>query len=96
MGALGVGRSYFDRHAFQPQTTAGFLKDLRANLIKGDKALEAKLELDRWAYQAGLPDNAVHVTSATLAAVDGSASDRRILDRAINAFRKEQWGANQS
>lgn len=63
-------RAYFDRHAFQPQTTAGFLKDLRANLIKGDKALEAKLELDRWAYQAGLPDNAVHVTSETLAAVD--------------------------
>jgi len=63
-------RSYFDRHAFQPQTTAGFLADMRANLIKGDKALEAKLELDRWAYQAGLPDNAVHITSATLAAVD--------------------------
>ncbi len=63
-------RAYFDRHAFQPQTTAGFLADLRANLIKGDKALEAKLELDRWAYQPGLPDNAVHVTSATLAAVD--------------------------
>ncbi|NYT39343.1 M1 family metallopeptidase [Sphingomonas sp. R-74633] len=63
-------RSYFDRHAFQPQTTAGFLADLRANLIKGDAALEAKLELDRWAYMAGLPDNAVHVQSQTLAAVD--------------------------
>lgn len=63
-------RSYFDRHAFQPQTTAGFLADLRANLIKGDTALEAKLELDRWAYQPGLPDNAVHVHSATLAKVD--------------------------
>ena len=63
-------RAYFDRHAFQPQTTAGFLADLRANLIRGDKALEAKLELDRWAYRPGLPDNAVHVTSATLAAVD--------------------------
>jgi len=62
--------SYFDRHAFQPQTTAGFLADLRANLIKGDTALEAKLELDRWAYQPGLPDNAVHVHSATLAKVD--------------------------
>lgn len=63
-------RSYFDRHAFQPQTTAGFLADLRANLIKGDTALEAKLELDRWAYQPGLPDNAVHVHSATLAKID--------------------------
>jgi aminopeptidase N len=63
-------RGYFDRHAFQPQTTAGFLADLRANLIKGEAALELSLQLDRWAYAAGLPDNAVHVTSATLAAVD--------------------------
>lgn len=63
-------RSYFDRHAFQPQTTAGFLSDLRANLIKGDKDLEAKLELDTWAYAAGLPDNAVHVRSEALALVD--------------------------
>ena len=63
-------RSYFDRHAFQPQTTAGFLADLRANLIKGDRALEAKLQLDQWAYGTGLPDNAVHVRSATLAKID--------------------------
>ncbi|MBA4013932.1 MAG: aminopeptidase [Phenylobacterium sp.] len=66
--------SYFDRHAFQPQTTAGFLKDLRANLIKGDKALEAKLQLDRWAYAAGLPDNAVHVKSEALARVDAQVA----------------------
>ncbi|WP_041391776.1 M1 family metallopeptidase [Sphingobium sp. SYK-6] len=65
-------RAYFDRHAFQPQTTAGWLADLRANLIKGDAALEAKLQLDRWAYEAGLPDNAVHVRSATLAQVDAA------------------------
>ncbi|MEG3086556.1 M1 family metallopeptidase [Sphingomonas sp. PB4P5] len=63
-------KGYFDRHAFQPQTTAGFLTDIRANLIKGDAALEAKLQLDRWSYDAGLPDNAVHVVSATLADVD--------------------------
>lgn len=63
-------RSYFDRHAFQPQTTAGFLADLRANLVKGDKALEARLQLDRWAYGPGLPDNAVHLQSEALARVD--------------------------
>ncbi|CAN7284227.1 M1 family metallopeptidase [Phenylobacterium sp. LjRoot164] len=66
--------SYFDRHAFQPQTTAGFLKDLRANLIKGDKGLEDKLQLDRWAYGAGLPDNAVHVKSEALARVDAQVA----------------------
>lgn len=65
-------RSYFDRHAFQPQTTAGFLADLRANLIRGDAALEAKLQLDRWVYEPGLPSNAVHVRSATLARIDAT------------------------
>ncbi|MFT4025765.1 MAG: M1 family metallopeptidase [Novosphingobium sp.] len=63
-------RSYFDRHAFQPQTTAGFLADLRRNLIGNDAVLEARLRLDEWAYGTGLPDNAVHVRSATLARID--------------------------
>jgi len=63
-------RGYFDRHAFQPQTSAGFLRDLRANLIRGDQALEAKLQLDRWVYEPGMPDNAFHAKSAALARVD--------------------------
>ncbi|MCW3837571.1 M1 family metallopeptidase [Sphingomonas canadensis] len=63
-------RGYFDRHAFQPQTSAGFLADLREHLLKGQPELELTLQLDRWVYAAGLPDNAVHVTSTTLAAVD--------------------------
>ncbi|HVI31812.1 M1 family metallopeptidase [Phenylobacterium sp.] len=65
-------RGYFDRHAFQPQTTAGFLADLRKHLVKGDAALEAKLQLDAWAYGPGLPDNAVHLSSPKLAEVDRS------------------------
>ncbi|WP_334160776.1 M1 family metallopeptidase [Phenylobacterium sp.] len=65
-------RGYFDRHAFQPQTTAGFLADLRKHLVKGDAALEAKLQLDAWAYGSGLPDNAVHLRSPALAEVDRS------------------------
>jgi leukotriene-A4 hydrolase len=63
-------KGYFDRHAFQPQTSAGFLADLRKHLIKGDKALEAKLQLDRWVFEPGIPSNAVHVQSETLAQVD--------------------------
>ncbi|HEY8615380.1 M1 family metallopeptidase [Phenylobacterium sp.] len=67
-------RSYFDRHAFQPQTTAGFLADFRRHVVRGDAALEAKLQLDAWAYQPGLPDNAVHLRSARLEAVDRSVA----------------------
>lgn len=66
----GYLRGYFDRFAFQPQTSAGFLADLRTHLIKGDAALEAKLQLDRWVFEPGIPSNAVHVKSDTLAKVD--------------------------
>ncbi|WP_363112934.1 M1 family metallopeptidase [Sphingomonas sp. SCN 67-18] len=67
-------RGYFDRHAFQPQTTAGFLADLRQNLLKGDKALEAKIGVEQWVYQPGIPANAVHITSPRFAAVDAQAA----------------------
>ncbi|HEX8640421.1 MAG TPA: M1 family metallopeptidase [Allosphingosinicella sp.] len=63
-------RSYFDRHAFQPMTSARFLADLRANLVRGDRALEERLKLDQWVYQPGLPDNAARPDPAAFAEVD--------------------------
>jgi leukotriene-A4 hydrolase len=66
-------RSYFDRHAFQPMTTEGFLADLRANLIRGDAALEQRLQLDRWAFQPGIPENAVVPRSGAFARVEAKA-----------------------
>jgi aminopeptidase N len=87
-------RSYFDRHAFQPQTTAGFLADLRAHLIKGDAALEAKLQLDRWAYEPGLPSNAVHVRSATLAKIDATLV-RVNAGAAIASLDTKRWSTQE-
>jgi aminopeptidase N len=87
-------RSYFDRHAFQPQTTAGFLADLRRNLIKGDTALESKLQLDKWAYQPGLPSNAVHVASATLARVDEDRK-RFELGAAASSIDVKGWSTQE-
>jgi len=69
-------RSYFDRHAFQPMTSARFLADIRENLIKGDKTLEAKLQLDNWVYKPGLPSNVARPDPVAFASVD----------RAVRAF----------
>ncbi|HEV7661862.1 MAG TPA: M1 family metallopeptidase [Allosphingosinicella sp.] len=66
-------RSYFDRHAFQPMTSELFLADLRANLVRGDAALGRRLDLDRWVYQPGLPDNAARPDPAAFAGVDAAA-----------------------
>ncbi len=63
-------RSYFDRHAFQPMTSARFLADLRANLVQGDAALEQRLMLDQWVYQPGLPSNVARPDPAAFAEVD--------------------------
>jgi leukotriene-A4 hydrolase len=65
-------RSYFDRHAFEPMTSARFLADLRANLVRGDRALENRLELDRWVYEPGVPDNAARPDPAAFAEVDAA------------------------
>ena len=80
-------RSYFDRHAFQPMTSARFLADLRTNMIKGDKALEDKLLLDQWVFQPGLPANVARPDPAAFAAVDKAVAGFKRL-----SARPQQWG----
>jgi hypothetical protein len=63
-------KSYFDRYAFQPMTSAKFLADFRENLVKGDKALEDQLLLDQWVYHPGLPANVARPDPAAFADVD--------------------------
>src|SRR5689334_458476 len=67
-------KGWFDRHSFQPVTSAMFLADLRQNLIKGDKALENKLMLDRWVYQPGVPPNMVRPPAGIFAEQDKAAA----------------------
>lgn len=63
-------RSYFDRHAFGPMTTEWFLADFREHVVLGDAALEARLKLDEWAYEPGIPDNAQAPQASGFAAVE--------------------------
>lgn len=65
-------RSWFDRHAFQPATSAMILADLRANLIKGDAGLEKKLMLEEWIYRPGLPGNVYRPDAQAFAEIDAA------------------------
>ncbi len=60
-------KGWFDRHAFQPVTSTIFLADIRANLVRGDKALERELLLDEWVYKPGIPANAIPADPAAFA-----------------------------
>jgi leukotriene-A4 hydrolase len=66
-------KGYFDRHAFAPQTSAGFLKDIRATLFKDKPQLARRIGLDQWVYEPGLPANAIHVQSEEFKDIDAAA-----------------------
>jgi aminopeptidase N len=67
-------RSWFDRHAFQPATSAMILADMKANLVGNDASLAQRLMLDDWIYKPGLPANAVRPDPAAFAEVDNAAA----------------------
>ncbi len=88
-------RAYFERHAFQPMTTARFVEDLRTHLIRGDAALEARLMLDEWIYGTGLPANAPVPRSAAFERVDVEASaflgGRPAAQLATSGWTTQEW-----
>ncbi|GAA4024407.1 M1 family metallopeptidase [Sphingomonas swuensis] len=67
-------RGWFDRHAFQPVTSAMFLADLRRELVRGDAALEQRLQLDRWVYGTGIPTNTIAADPQAFAEVDAAVA----------------------
>jgi leukotriene-A4 hydrolase len=66
-------RSWFARRAFTSATTDDFIADLRANLLHGDAALEARLNLPAWIDGPGIPANATHPSAAGFDRVDDAA-----------------------
>jgi leukotriene-A4 hydrolase len=63
-------KNYFDAHAFQSITTEDFVKYLKENLIKDDKALADKIKLDDWIYKPGVPSNITAASSEDFTAID--------------------------
>ena len=63
-------KGWFERHKFQPVTSSMFLVDIREHLIKGDQALEARLHLDKWVNDPGVPDNIAPADANAFASAD--------------------------
>jgi leukotriene-A4 hydrolase len=87
-------RSYIDRHAFKSITTAAFLADVRAHLVRGDSALEATLRLDEWAYQPGLPANAIEPRSDALDRVHAAAR-AFAAGTAASSLKADAWSTQE-
>lgn len=63
-------RKYFDEHAFKTITTEQFIQYLNDNLIKGDKALADKINVDAWVYGEKIPADAPRKVAERFVAVD--------------------------
>ncbi|MBC7447711.1 MAG: M1 family metallopeptidase, partial [Hymenobacteraceae bacterium] len=63
-------REYFDAHAFRSMDTESWLTYVRATLGPEFPDLEARVPLEAWIYQPGLPASAPTVSSARFTAVE--------------------------
>ena len=66
-------RQWFDKHAFQPATSAMLYEDLKANLA-GSEAEAERLALREWIYAPGLPANFAKPDPAAFAAIDAAGA----------------------
>src|SRR6185436_2481109 len=65
-------RNYFQKHKFQTITTEQFLAEYRNDLVKGDSTIEKKVDIERWIYGPGIPDNCPVIVSEKFNAVDAT------------------------
>ena len=63
-------KSYFDHFAFQSITTIQSLDYVRTNLFAADPQLAAKIPVEQWVNQPGLPATAPVPLSQAFAAID--------------------------
>jgi leukotriene A-4 hydrolase/aminopeptidase len=71
-------KGYFNHFAFQSITTDQFVDYLKQHLLNGNPTLAAKVPVDEWINQPGIPASAPRPTSPAFGNVEGLA--RRWLD----------------
>ncbi len=88
-------RGYFNRHAFQPMTTARFVADLSEHLLHDDAEIAGALQLDAWLHEPGLPPNAHVPESAAFERVDaqvaGFVAGTSAADLDTRNWSSQEW-----
>jgi len=63
-------KNYFAKHAFSTITTEQFLEYYRANLVSDSSDEAQRINIMKWIYEPGLPENYVKINSTRFAEVD--------------------------
>ena len=88
-------KGYFEKFAFGSMDSEKFINYLNEHLIAGDKALAEKLQVKKWIYEPGLPDNHIAVQSPALEKVKSQiaafAGGTAAKDLATADWNSPQW-----
>lgn len=87
-------RGYFDSHAFQVETTEGFLKYLDAELIQGDSAVALQIDANQWIYTEGLPKDVQAPVSVRFENVDLVLNHLLDKEPKMN-FPTDDWSSHE-
>lgn len=85
---------YFDEHAFQTITTEEFVAYLEEHLIKGDKELAEKINVDAWVYGPGIPENAPRADMDRFNEVD-NAREKFLSGTLANELNTADWTTHE-
>jgi leukotriene-A4 hydrolase len=85
---------YFNEHAFKTITTEAFLQYLDSNLIKGDSALAATLNVHAWVYGPGIPANCPRADMERFEKVD-SARKNFLAGKPLAELDTKAWTTHE-
>lgn len=86
---------YFETHAFQTMNTTYFLEYLDDKLLSKNPEWKETIEIDKWVYGTGIPDNYPHmdnprfveVDKQTASFLDNTGADKLVTDK----WSAQEW-----
>ncbi len=88
-------KGYFEKHSFQVMTTEQFIAYLRSDLLQNVPESESTINIDKWVYGKGLPDNCPIVMSERFENAEQQANafikGTPASELKIDDFSWQQW-----
>ena len=88
-------RTWFGQHAFRSVTTGDFVQYLKENLLNTDPSLAARVDLEEWLTEPGLPDVAPVPKSDAFARVEKQAQAWMSGAAQLASIPTAQWSTQE-
>ena len=88
-------REYFKQFAFKSIVTGDFVEYLRGNLFKQNPDLAARINVDEWLSQPGLPKDTPQPKSEALVKTEASAQEWSAGKRTTDSLPAKSWSTQE-